>query len=134
MGRSMGATADGRRKGVPFAICNSPTAGNDKNGLTALMNSVMRTDPVNGGTVTNFKISREFFTDEREKFEALFSAYWAGGGLQANVTIVNRGDLEAALKEPEKFPHLLVRLGGWTARFIDLERPVHEEILKRTLY
>jgi pyruvate-formate lyase len=130
----MSATADGRRKGVSYAIGNAPTAGFDKNGLTALMNSIIKTDPVNGGSVTNFKISREFFTGEREKFEALFLTYWVNGGLQANVTIVNKGDLEAAMKEPEKFPHVLVRLGGWTARFIDLERHIQEEILKRTLY
>jgi len=134
MGWDMGATADGRQKSQPYAIGNAPTAGSDKSGLTALMNSVLRTDPVNGGSVTNFKVSREFFTKERGKFEALFSAYWAGGGLQANITIVNKGDLEAAMKEPEKFPHLLVRLGGWTARFIDLDSYTQNEILKRTLY
>jgi len=134
LGSIMGATADGRLAGEPFAIGNAPAAGRDKNGLTALMNSVLKTDPANGGTMTNFKVSREFFSKERGKFEALFSAYWAGGGLQANVTIVNKGDLEAALKEPEKFPHLLVRLGGWTARFIDLEPPIQKEILERTLY
>jgi len=134
MGVEMGATADGRRKGMPFAIGNAPTAGFDKNGLTALMNSILKTDPVNGGSVSNFKVSREFFKSEREKFEMLFTAYWTSGGLQANITIINKGDLEAAIKEPEKFPHLLVRLGGWTARFIDLEHHIQEEILKRTLY
>ena len=134
IGWAMGATADGRQKQQPYAIGNAPTAGNDKSGLTALMNSVLRTDPANGGSITNFKVSREFFTKERKKFEALFSAYWAGGGLQANVTIINRGDLEAAMKEPEKFPNLLVRLGGWSARFIDLDRYTQNEILNRTLY
>jgi pyruvate-formate lyase len=54
--------------------------------------------------------------------------------LQANITILNKGDLEAAVKEPEKYPHLLVRLGGWTARFIDLEPFIQKEIIKRTLY
>jgi len=134
LGMETGATADGRLAGQVYAIGNAPTAGQDKNGLTALMNSVIKTDPVNGGTMTNFKISRSFFVDERAKFEALFGAYWAGGGLQANITIMNKGDLEAAMKEPEKYPHLLVRLGGWTSRFIDLDRYVQKEILTRTLY
>jgi len=134
LGWAMGATADGRLKQQPFAIGNAPTAGYDKSGLTALMNSVLHTDPVNGGSITNFKISRDFFVKERGKFEALFAAYWAGGGLQANITIINKGDLEAAMKEPEKFPHLLVRLGGWSARFIDLDSYTQHEILKRTLY
>jgi len=134
LGAAMGATADGRLAHIPYAIGNAPSAGSDKNGITALMNSVLRTDPANGGTMTNFKVSREFFVTERDKFRALFNAYFADGGIQANITIVNRGDLEAALKEPEKFPHLMVRLGGWTQRFIDLEPHIQKEILTRTLY
>jgi pyruvate-formate lyase len=134
LGAVMGATADGRRKGSPYAIGNAPTAGLDKNGLTALMNSILHTNPANGGSISNFKISREFFTNERGKFEALFNTYFANGGIQANIAIVNKGDLEAAILEPEKYPHVLVRLGGWTARFIDLEPPIQREILQRTLY
>ena len=134
MGLEMGATADGRKKGIPYAICNAPTAGNDKNGLTALMNSIIRGTPANGGATTNFKISRELITKERGKFEALFAAYWAAGGHQASFAIINKGELEAAKKEPEKYPNLMIRMGGWTARFIDLEPFIQDEILTRTLH
>jgi len=133
-GQSLGATADGRLKGQSYAIGNAPTAGADKNGLTALMNSVLKTSPTNGGTTTNFKISGDFINKERKKFESLFNAYWEDGGLQATITVVNKGELEAAMKEPEKYPNLLVRLGGWTARFVDLEPFIQKEILTRTLY
>jgi len=134
MGRELGATADGRLAGIPYAICNAPTAGNDTNGLTALMNSIVRGTPANGGATTNFKISGDLITKERGKFEALFAAYWASGGQQASFAIINKGDLEAAKKEPEKYPHLMIRMGGWTARFIDLEPFIQEEILTRTLH
>jgi pyruvate-formate lyase len=134
MGFTNGATADGRKKGQAFAVGNSPTAGNDKCGLTALFNTLAKVDPANGGAVTNFKISREFFTEERPKLEALFGAFFAKGGVQATITVVNRDDLEAAMKEPEKYPHVLVRLGGWTSRFIDLEPKIQVDILRRTLY
>jgi len=134
MGKAMCATPDGRLKGAAYAICNAPTSGNDKNGLTALMNSVIRGTPENGGATTNFKITKELITKERGKFEALFAAYWAGGGQQASFAILNKGDLEAARKEPEKYPNLMVRLGGWTARFVELEPFIQEEILARTLH
>jgi len=134
MGKIMGATPDGRCAAQPYAIGNAPTAGADQNGLTALMNSILTTHPGNGGTMTNFKVSRAFFDNDRPKFEALFAAYFAQGGLQANITIVSQADLQAALLEPHKFPHLMVRLGGWTARFIDLERHIQEEIIRRTSY
>lgn len=134
MGSVCGATADGRCKGEPFAIGNAPTAGFDTSGITAMFNSVAKVDPANGGATTNVKISREFFTGSRAKTEALFGAYFARGGMQANVTVVSRGDLEAALRTPEKYSHVLVRLGGWSARFIDLEPAIQQEILRRTLY
>jgi len=134
MGKEMGATAEGRPRGIPYAICNAPTAGNDKNGLTALMNSIIRGTPANGGATTNFKIAKEFITRERAKFEALFATYFAAGGQQASFAVVGKGDLEAALKEPEKYPNLMVRLGGWTARFVELEPFIQREILTRTLH
>ena len=47
-------------------------------------------------------------------------------------------NFDGSLKEPSvlpsKFPNLLVRMGGWTARFIDLESHIQEEITARTLY
>lgn len=134
MGFASEATADGRRRGQSYAIGNSPTAGVDQSGLSALLNSLSKTDPANGGAVSNIKISREFFTEERPKLEALFGTFFVKGGMQANLSVVNKGDLEAALVEPEKYTHVLVRLGGWTARFVDLERRVQEEIIGRTLY
>ena len=133
-GKQCGATADGRRQGMPFAIGNAPTAGSDTRGLTALFNSLSKISASNGGATTNIKLAREFFTSSASVTPALFGTFFAKGGQQASITTVNRDDLEAALKEPERYTHVLVRLGGWSARFIDLERSVQEEILRRTLY
>jgi pyruvate-formate lyase len=74
------------------------------------------------------------FVRSRPKLEAMFSSFFERGGQEATVTVVNRDDLEAAMKEPEKYTHVLVRLGGWCARFVDLERNIQEEIMRRTLY
>jgi len=59
---------------------------------------------------------------------------FASGGQHATLTVVNQDDLKAAMKEPAKYAHIIVRLGGWSARFIDLERDVQDEILRRTFY
>jgi pyruvate-formate lyase len=134
MGKSCGATADGRLRGEPFAIGNAPTAGQDRQGLTALCNSVAKVDPASGGAVTNFKLSRELFVPSPRVVGALFGSYFRSGGQQASITVLHRGDLEAAICEPAKYTHVLVRLGGWSARFVDLEPDVQQEILRRTLY
>jgi len=38
------------------------------------------------------------------------------------------------MKEPEKHGSLIVRVGGFSARFIDLSKDVQLEILSRTIY
>jgi pyruvate-formate lyase len=50
------------------------------------------------------------------------------------ITVINRGDLESALVEPEKHQDLFVRIGGFSARYIDLPRDVQLEILSRVTY
>lgn len=134
MGRGTGATADGRRAGTPFAIGNAPTAGCDQKGITALCNSVAKVSPVNGGATTNFKLSREMFQPTPKFAKTVFGVYFSSGGQHATLTVVNQDDLKAAVKEPEKYAHILVRVGGWAARFIDLERDVQDEIIRRTFY
>jgi pyruvate-formate lyase len=134
MGRLCGATADGRRAGQPFAIGNAPTAGNDTHGLTALLNSLSKVDPANGGTASNVKLAKRLFHENRPKLDALFDVYWRRGGMQASVSVVDQEELVDAMEHPDRYPHLLVRLGGWTAKFVELERVQQEEIIRRSIY
>jgi pyruvate-formate lyase len=50
------------------------------------------------------------------------------------ITVVSREDLEAALREPERWGHLMVRVGGFSARYVELSPTVQKEILERTLH
>lgn len=134
MGSLCPASPDGRRAGAPFAIGNAPTAGNDKRGLTGLLNSLSKIDAANGGAASNVKLAKSLFADSRAKLDALFDVYWARGGQQASVSVVDQEELVDAMGHPDRYPHLLVRLGGWTARFVDLERVQQEEIIQRSIY
>ena len=60
----------------------------------------------------------------------MLQAYFDNGGAQAMITVVSRGDLEAAMQEPEKYQHIFVRVGGFSARFVELDRDVQLEILQ----
>jgi pyruvate-formate lyase len=133
-GNVTAASADGRREGSPYANGNTPTAGNDTKGVTAFLNSIVKPDPsVHAGYVHNMKFSKQMFTRERPKLEALLKTYFAKGGTQAMITVVSRGDLENAMKEPEKYRNLIVRVGGFSARFVELNRDVQIDIINRTL-
>jgi pyruvate-formate lyase len=50
------------------------------------------------------------------------------------VTIVDRGELEDAMLHPEKYPDLIVRVAGFSAKFVELPRSVQEELISRVLY
>ena len=64
----------------------------------------------------------------------LIKAYFKKGGCQVMVTVVDKHALEDAMVHPEKYPNLIVRVSGFSAVFVNLDRAVQEELLSRTLY
>ncbi len=134
-GKTTAASPDGRLAGETLANAVNPSPGMDRNGVTAFLNSLAKLDAnIHAGAVQNMKFSKSLFTRRRAKLEALLAGYFRQGGTQAMVTVVSRGDLEAAMREPEKWGHLMVRVGGFSARFIDLPHEAQLDVLHRTLY
>jgi pyruvate-formate lyase len=134
-GKATAATADGRRAGAPIANANQPGAGYDQSGLTALLHSMGKLDPsLHAGVVHNLKVSRSTMTGNRAKISALLKAYFAVGGTQLMITVTDRGELEAAMKEPQEYANLVVRVGGYSDRFVNLTPDIQQEVLRRTLY
>ncbi|MEI6603656.1 MAG: glycine radical domain-containing protein [Clostridia bacterium] len=50
------------------------------------------------------------------------------------ITAVSRGDLEQAMVNPSKYTNLIVRVGGFSARFIELRKEIQLDLLHRTLH
>ncbi|MDZ7369709.1 MAG: hypothetical protein ONB12_00900 [candidate division KSB1 bacterium] len=135
MGRYTAASPDGRLAFTPMNNGNAPSSGADTDGITAFLNSIVK-PPVSlhAGAVQNIKLSRELFTRNRREVDQLLEVYWEMGGAQAMLNVVSRNELEEALVHPEKYANLIVRVGGYSARFIDLAPDIQQEILARTLY
>ena len=134
-GVTTGATPDGRLAGETLANANNPQPGMDRNGATAFLNSLVKLDAgLHAGAVQNMKFSKSLFKSHRPILKSLLDVYFQNGGAQAMLTVVDRGDLEAAMREPEKWGHLMVRVGGFSARFIDLPKESQLDLLRRTLY
>ncbi|MEM8873988.1 MAG: pyruvate formate lyase family protein [Planctomycetota bacterium] len=136
LGRHTGATPDGRPAGRPFANGNNPAGGADRNGITALLRSLARLDPtVHAGAVQNLKLSPDLFSEcNCPRTDALLRGYFGLGGTQLMITVVNADDLLDAYEHPERHPNLLVRVGGFSARFVELARDVQREIISRTCH
>jgi pyruvate-formate lyase len=108
--------------------------GTDISGPTAMLRSAATVDNKNGGYVTNMHISKETFRQNPEKIKAMLLTYFAMGGLQLNINCFSRRDLENAMKDPESYRHVIVRVSGYSARFVDLDRVTQEHVLARTVY
>ena len=134
-GKACIASADGRLSHSPLAPGNAATGGMDKNGPTALLNSVVKLHPdIHAGTVQNIKFGPDMFTKHLTKFNAMLKTYFQRGGTQLMITVVNQKDLLDALIHPDKYQNLLVRVGGFSARFIELSPEVQQEIISRTAH
>lgn len=134
-GQRTAASPDGRLSGMYMNPANNPQGGADRNGPTAMLNSLSRFDAkYHAGSVQNIKFSKSLFKNNRNIIEAMFKAYFKRGGCHLMVTVVDSGALEDAVKNPEKYPDLIVRVAGYSAVFVDLDPSVQQEILSRTLY
>lgn len=134
MGSCTGATPDGRKAHLFLSNANGAYNCCDKEGVTALMKSMTKLDTsIHAGANQNFKFSTDLFQN-KEKVKMLLSGFFALGGQQTNISVVNQKDLEDALLHPENHENLFVRVGGYTARFVQLDRKTQQEILTRTAY
>lgn len=134
-GRKTSASLDGRLNGVYMNPANNPQGGADKSGPTATLNSLVKFNPkYHGGSVQNIKFTQAMFNCNRDKIKSLFKTYFQNGGCQLMVTVVDRGVLEDAVIHPELYPNLIVRVSGFSAIFVNLEKDVQQELLSRVLY
>ena len=134
-GLETAASPDGRLTGVYMNPANNPQGGADKSGPTALLNSLSRFDAsLHAGSVQNIKFSTGMFRKNTPLIESMFKTYFEKGGCHLMVTVVDSGVLEDAMVHPENYPNLIVRVAGYSAVFVNLDRTVQEELLSRTLY
>ncbi len=129
------ASPDGRLSGMYMNPANNPQGGAAKNGPTACLNSLAKFDAkYHAGSVQNMKFTPRMMKEDAAKVKALWRTYFHQGGPQLMVTVVDHGMLEDAMVHPEKYPDLLVRVAGYSAVFVDLDKEVQKELLSRTLY
>lgn len=135
MGLVTAATPDGRKAFTFMANANSAVGGADKSGVTAYLNSIVKSDPsLHAGSVQNMKFSKEMMSTYRNQTEILLQTYWEKGGTQCMINCLGREDLINAMKHPDQYANLIVRVGGFSARFVELPKEVQLEILSRTMY
>lgn len=129
------ASACGRKKSSAMSNANAPSIGADQQGVTSLLKSMSKFNHnKHVGVINNVRFTKELFDNNRPKIIELFEVFFENGGFQSNITVLNHNDLLRAMDEPEKYKDLIVRLGGFSARFVELSPIVQKEIINRTTY
>ncbi len=135
-GMICGATPDGRLAGSPLSDACSPAQGTDVNGPTATIKSVANLEHVNvvQGTIFNMKMHPGPLETRAGmmKWADLIRTYFDLGGWEIQFNVVSADTLRAAQKEPEKYRDLVVRVVGYSALFVELDKMMQDDIISRT--
>ena len=135
LGRNTLATADGRHAFTYLSNGNNPMAGMDHNGLPALLRSLASTRmDLTAGTAQNLKLSKDLFINHPDVVLDLIDTAFDMGILSLNISVMDRGEMEDAMIHPELHRNLFVRVGGFSARFVNLDKGTQADMLSRALY
>lgn len=138
-GTVLGALPSGRRAGMPLTDGISPEPNSERTGVVGAVKSaakLFRTSNIIG-TLHNMKFSPLLLQDERgmENFIALLKSYMVDlKGWHSQFNVINAAMLKDAQEHPENYPHLIVKVAGYSAYFAELDKSVQDEIIGRTEY
>ena len=133
-GCKMGATPDGRRAGVPLSQNTGPSLGASVSGLTARLCSLSSIpfDRIVAGA-QNLSIQPKYFVGDEglDRLAGVMGGYFDMGGLQLQVTATDPSILREAQKDPDSHRDLMVRITGYSAVFVDMEKAAQDDIIRR---
>jgi len=129
------ALPSGRRASEPLSNGASPQSYSMTRDLTAAIRSVSKVDFTgypNGAALT-LTIDPKLFAgpDGLATFASLLRSIIELGAMHVHFNVVDADVLLEAQKNPEKYRHLVVRVAGYSAYFVDLPKEVQDEIIRR---
>jgi pyruvate-formate lyase len=123
-GEATGALPDGRRAHEPLSKNLSAVTGMDRDGVTALINSVTTIDFTRfpNGSVLDVMLHPSAVQGEEglEALVGLIRGYFAQGGFAIQFNIFDAETLREAQQHPERHANLQVRVCGWNVHFVNL--------------
>lgn len=135
-GDLIGPSLDGRKAREPLADGVSPCTGADTNGPTSAVNSVAKLDHhiASNGTLLNQKFYPGSIkgTKGLQNLGSLLRSYFDQKGLHIQFNVVDRETLIAAQENPNEYRDLVIRVAGYSAQFIVLDKRIQDEIIRRT--
>jgi formate C-acetyltransferase len=85
----------------------------------------------------NVKITPDANASREKNVENLFfyvKSYFEQGGMQMQFNVVTSEMLKDAVSNTENYRNLMVRISGYNAYFVTLNREIQQELIERTEY
>lgn len=134
-GEKTSATPDGRYDGDELSKNASPSIGMDTNGVTALIDSVLKQNPYNYHESHCLDImlhsSAVQGDDGLAAMRGVLFTYLKNGGMCIQFNVFNADTLRDAQKHPEKYKNLQVRVCGWNVLWNNLSKKEQNAYIKR---
>ena len=67
-----------------------------------------------------------------KSLSGLIRGYFDLNGMQLQVNVVANEKLKEAQKYPDKYKDLLIRVAGYSAYFVELDKRIQDDIIDRT--
>lgn len=129
------ASAHGRRVGDVLAANCSPTPNTDKEGATAIIRSYCKADlsKLATGAALDVKLlpSSVKGEDGIQALIGLMRGFVSLGGFFMQPDVVDASLLREAQARPEDYQTLSVRVSGWNARFVTLDKEWQDMVIEQ---
>lgn len=129
------ASPHGRRQGEVLAANASPTPNTDKEGATAIIRSYCKADlsKLATGAALDIKLlpSSVESEDGLQALIALMRGFVSLGGFFMQPDVVDAALLREAQEHPENYQTLSVRVSGWNARFVTLNKEWQDMVIEQ---
>ena len=137
-GTLTGALPSGRLAGKPFTPGLTPEAHASKS-LLDNIRDVSRLKPgnMNNNIAFNVKVVPSAKESHQEAVDHVYSyvkTYCDLGGMQMQFNVVSSDTLRDAMEHPENYRDLMVRISGYNAYFVTLNRDMQMELIERAEY
>jgi formate C-acetyltransferase len=134
-GQNVGSLPNGHVYPTPLADTMSPVQGMDKHGPTAVIRSAAKlpTHRFAMGGPLNLRLSPQLVATYRdvENMMSFLRAIEEQGIYHVQFNIITSEALRKAMKEPEKYRDLMVRVASFTVYFVDLTIEQQLDIINR---
>lgn len=137
LGSKIGATPDGRKAGEPIAEGVSAMHGTDTAGPTGLLRSVSKLPTIKMvAQLLNIRLAPTALASEAglRHMVALIKGLRSLKVWHVQFNTVDTDTLLAAQRNPEQYRDLVVRVAGYSALFVTLDKATQDDIIRRTVH